>query len=53
MSPKKIIEISTANMNILPSKKYKFSPEEVEKKSIENEKLKQFTICIGWKKRAN
>ena len=40
MSPKKIIEISTANMNILPSKKYKFSPEEVEKKSIENEKFK-------------
>ena len=40
MSPKKIIEISTANMNILPSKKYKFSPEEVEKKSIENERLR-------------
>ena len=27
-------------MNILPSKKYKFSPEEVEKKSIENERLR-------------
>ena len=40
MSPKKIIEISTANMNILPSKKYKFLPEEVEKKSIENKKFK-------------
>ena len=40
MSPKKIIEISTTNMNILPSKKYKFLPEEVEKKSIENKKFK-------------
>ena len=40
MSPKKIIEISTTNMIFLPSKKYKFSPEEVEKKSIENEKFK-------------
>ena len=27
-------------MNILPSKKYKFLPEEVEKKSIENERLR-------------
>ena len=32
ISPNKIIEISTANMNIEPSKKYGLSPEEVEKK---------------------
>ena len=32
MSPRKIIEMSTANMNIRPSKKYGFSPEEVEKR---------------------
>ena len=31
ISPNKIIEISTANMNIRPSKKYGFSAEEVEK----------------------
>ena len=31
ISPNKIIEISTANMNIQPSKKYGFSAEEVEK----------------------
>ena len=30
---KKKIELSTVNMNIQPSKKYGFSPEEVEKKS--------------------
>ena len=29
ISPKKVIKISTANMNIRPSKKYGFSPEEV------------------------
>ena len=31
ISPNKIIEMSTANMNIRPSKKYGFSAEEVEK----------------------
>ena len=30
---KKKIELSTVNMNIQPSKKYGFSPDEVEKKS--------------------
>ena len=34
ISSKKIIEMSTANMNILPSKKYGFSPEEVKKRVI-------------------
>ena len=38
--PKKIIEISTANMNIRPSAKYGFSPEEVEKRAIESERFK-------------
>ena len=38
--PKKIIEISTANMNIRPSAKYGFSPEEVEKRALESEKFK-------------
>ena len=36
--PKKIIEISTANMNIRPSAKYGFSPEEVEKRALESER---------------
>ena len=40
MSPRKIIEMSTANMNIRPSKKYGFSPEEVEKRSLESEKFR-------------
>ena len=40
ISPKKIIEISTANMNIRPSAKYGFSPEEVEKRAIESERFK-------------
>ena len=40
MSPPKIIKISVVNVNILPSKKYKFSPEDVEKRSIESEKFK-------------
>ena len=38
--PKKLIEISTANMNIQPSKKYGFSPEEVESRSLTSERLK-------------
>ena len=40
ISPKKIIEMSTINMNILPSKKYGFSPEEVEKRSLESERFR-------------
>ena len=40
ISPKKIIEISTANMNIRPSVKYGFSPEEVERKALESESFK-------------
>ena len=38
--PKKIIEISTAYMNIRPSAKYGFSPEEVEKGALESERFK-------------
>ena len=40
ISPKKIIEILTANMNIRPSAKYGFSPEEVEKRALESERFK-------------
>ena len=40
MSPRKIIEMSTANINIWPSKKYGFSPEEVEKRSLESERFR-------------
>ena len=40
ISPKKIIEMSAINMNILPSKKYGFSPEEVEKRSLESERFR-------------
>ena len=32
--------MSTANMNIRPSKKYGFSPEEVEKKALESERFR-------------
>ena len=40
MSPRKIIEMSIANMNIQPSKKYGFSSEEVEKRSLESERFR-------------
>ena len=40
VSPKKIIVISTANMNIQPSNKYRFSPEEVERKALESERFR-------------
>ena len=40
MSLIKIIEMSTANMNIWPSKKYGFSPEEVEKRALESERFR-------------
>ena len=39
ISPKKIIEMSTINMNIQPSKKYGLSPDEVEKKGTEKRKI--------------
>ena len=35
ISPNKITEMSTINMNIQPSKKYGFSPEEVEKRALQ------------------
>ena len=40
ISPKKIIETSLANMNIRPSAKYGFSPEEVEKRALKCERFK-------------
>ena len=40
ISPKKIIEMSTANMNIQKSKKYGFSPEEVEQKALQSERFR-------------
>ena len=40
ITPKKIIEISTANMNIQPSKKYGFSPEEVESRVLKSERFR-------------
>ena len=42
ISPKKIIEVSTENMNIQPSKKYGFSPEEVESRAIKSERFRTF-----------
>ena len=39
MSQRKIIQMSTVNMNIRPSKKYGFSPE-VEKKALESERFR-------------
>ena len=39
MSPRKIIEM-TANMNIRPSKKYGFFPEEAEKRVLESERFR-------------
>ena len=40
ISPNKIIEMSTANMNIQSNKKYGFSPEEVEKRSLQSERFR-------------
>ena len=37
---KKIIEISTKNMNIQPSKKYGLSPEEVESRALKSERFR-------------
>ena len=40
ITPKKIIEISTTNMNIQSSKKYGFSPEEVESRALKSERFR-------------
>ena len=40
ITPKKIIEISTKNMNIQPSKKYGLSPEEVESRALKSERFR-------------
>ena len=40
ISPRKIIEMSTTNMNIRPSKKYGFSREEVEKRALASERFR-------------
>ena len=40
ISPKKLTEMSTANMNILPSKKYGFSPEEVEDRALKSARFR-------------
>ena len=40
ISPNKIIEISTTNMNIRPSKKYGFSPEELEITALQGERFR-------------
>ena len=40
ITPKKIIEISTKNMNIQPSKKYGLSPEEVESHALKSERFR-------------
>ena len=40
ITPNKIIEISTKNMNIQPSKKYGISPDEVKNRSLKSEKFK-------------
>ena len=37
---KKIIEISTKNMNIQPSKKYGLSPKEVESRALKSERFR-------------
>ena len=40
LTPKKIIEISSENMNISLSKKYGFAPERVERESMQSKKFK-------------
>ena len=40
ISPKKIIEVSTANMNLKKSTKYGLSPEEIERRSLSSERFK-------------
>ena len=40
LTPKKVIEISTANMNIKPSRKYGISPEKVEQNALNSERFR-------------
>ena len=40
ITPNKLIEISTKNMNIQPSKKYGISPDEVESRALKSEKFR-------------
>ena len=40
ISPDRIIEISTANMNLRPSRKYGLAPEEIEQRALSNERFK-------------
>ena len=40
ISPKKIIEISTKNMNIQPNQKYGLSPEEVESRALKSKRFR-------------
>lgn len=40
ISPKKIIDMSVANMNIQTSKKYGLSPDEIEKKALASERFR-------------
>ena len=40
ISPTKIIEASTANMNLKPSRKYGIAPEEIERRVLSNERFK-------------
>ena len=40
ISPSKIIQNSTLNMNLMKSVKYGLSPEEIEKRSLEAERFK-------------
>ena len=42
ISPRRITEMSTEDMNIQPSKNYGFPPEEVEKKALKNETFRTF-----------
>ena len=42
ITPNKILEISTKNMNIQPSRKYGISPDEVESRALESEKFRTF-----------
>ena len=57
ITPNKIIEISTKNMNIQPSKKYGISPGEVESRALKSEKFgtlynmhrkKQENLTLEW-----
>ena len=46
ITPNKIIEISTKNMNIHPSKKYGILPNEVKSRALKSEQNERFLICI-------